>query len=48
VKEVLLPAVADNIDKYVLENWSREQRDACLDETAKSFQMGGALLSHIR
>lgn len=48
VKEVLLPAVADDIDKFVLENWTREQKDACLAETAKSFEMGGKLLSHIK
>ena len=48
VKEVLLPAVAGNIDKFVLENWTREEKDACLAETATSFQMGGKLLSHIK
>jgi hypothetical protein len=27
--------------------WSREQKDACLAQTADSFKYGGALLQHI-
>jgi len=46
-KEVLLPALRSKIDALV-DGWSREQKDACLAETARSFQYSGALLSHLR
>jgi len=46
-KEVLLPALRSKIDALV-GGWSREQKDACLGETARSFQFSGALLSHLR
>ena len=28
----------------VAEGWSREEKDVCLEETAKSFEMSGSLL----
>lgn len=46
-KEVLLPALRSKIDALV-SGWSREQKDTCLAETARSFQYSGALLSHLR
>lgn len=39
----LLDAVRASIDALA-STWSRDQKDACLNETAKSFQMSGALL----
>ena len=31
----------------MVEDWTREQKDACLAQTADSFKFGGALLQHI-
>ena len=42
----LLDAVRASIDALA-STWSRDQKDACLNETAKSFQMSGALLRAI-
>lgn len=46
-KEELLPALRSKIDALVA-GWSREQKDACLDETATSFRTGGSLLTHLK
>ena len=42
----LLDAVRASIDGLAA-GWTRDQKDACLNETAKSFQMSGALLRAI-
>ena len=46
VDKELLPALRLQIDRLA-NTWSREQKDACLAETADSFKYGGALLQHI-
>jgi len=46
VDKVLLPALRLRIDELV-DTWTREQKDACLAQTADSFKFGGALLQHI-
>lgn len=47
VKQELLPALRGKIDEMAA-GWTREQKDACLNETAESFRGGGSLLTHIR
>jgi len=47
VKADLLPRLRGRIDAMAAA-WDREQKDACLAETAASFKGGGSLLSHIR
>jgi len=47
VDKELLPALRSKIDAMV-EGWTREQKDACIAETANSFKQGGALLGHLR
>jgi len=47
VKEVLLPGLRGKIDAMAA-GWTREQKDACLAETAESFRGGGSLLTHVR
>lgn len=42
----MLDAVRASIDALAA-GWTRDQKDACLNETAKSFQMSGALLRSI-
>jgi heme oxygenase len=39
-------SLADVKDKLnaAAESWSREEKDTCLEETSKSFQMSGMLL----
>ena len=39
--------LAHAVDAMV-EGWTREQKDACIAETANSFKQGGALLGHLR
>ena len=46
-KEELLPALRTEIDATVA-TWSREQKDACLSETANSFKYGGGMLKYLR
>jgi len=46
-KEELLPSLRDKIDA-VAEQWSREQKDMCLEETAASFRYGGGMLAYLR
>jgi len=46
-KEALLPDLRDKIDA-IADAWSREQKDACLAETASSFKSGGAVLTYLR
>jgi len=46
-KEELLPTLRSKIDALVA-GWTREQKDACLAETANSFRTGGSLLSHLK
>merc|ERR1740136_283155 len=46
-KEVLLPALRDQIDAMA-NSWTREQKDACLAETAATFKGGGSLLTYLR
>ena len=47
VDKELLPGLRGKIDDMVGE-WSREQKDACLAETATSFRTGGSLLQHLK
>jgi len=47
VDKVLLPGLRSQIDAMVA-GWTREQKDACLAETANSFKTGGSLLTHLR
>jgi heme oxygenase len=47
VDKELLPALRSKIDAMV-GGWTREQKDACIAETANSFKQGGALLAHLR
>merc|ERR1719198_2681123 len=47
VKAELLPALRKKIDAMANE-WSREEKDMCLDETSKSFKYGGSLLKYIK
>jgi heme oxygenase len=47
IKETLLPGLRGKIDAMAA-GWTREQKDACLAETAESFRGGGSLLTHIR
>ncbi|KAG5185645.1 heme oxygenase-like protein [Tribonema minus] len=42
----LLDAVRVNIDAMA-DGWSREEKDECLDETARTFKYGGSLLGSI-
>jgi len=46
-KAELLPALRAKIDALA-DTWTREQKDACLAETAGSFRYSGSLLSHLR
>ena len=46
-KEELLPKLREQIDNMA-GTWSREQKDACLAETAASFKGGGSLLRYLR
>lgn len=46
-KEALLPNLRAKID-MVAETWTREQKDACLVETAASFRYGGGMLGYLR
>lgn len=46
-KEALLPGLRGKIDEMAL-TWSREEKDACLAETAASFRGGGSLMGSIR
>jgi len=46
-KEELLPTLRAKIDAKAAE-WTREQKDACLAETAASFKGGGGLLTYLR
>jgi len=46
-KEELLPSLRDKIDA-VAETWTREQKDACLEQTAASFRYGGGMLAYLR
>ena len=46
-KEELLPSLRGKIDATA-ETWSREQKDACLAETANSFRYGGGMLAYLR
>jgi len=46
-KEELLPDLRDKIDA-VAETWSREQKDACLEQTANSFRYGGGMLGYLK
>ena len=43
----LLPALRTKIDEMAA-GWSREEKDACLDQTANSFRYSGGLLSYLR
>eukprot|EP00617_Octactis_speculum_P009805 CAMPEP_0185776436 /NCGR_PEP_ID=MMETSP1174-20130828/85667_1 /TAXON_ID=35687 /ORGANISM="Dictyocha speculum, Strain CCMP1381" /LENGTH=227 /DNA_ID=CAMNT_0028464389 /DNA_START=225 /DNA_END=908 /DNA_ORIENTATION=+ len=43
----LLADVATSIDGLT-EDWTREEKDACLQETASAFQNGGALLGYLK
>ena len=43
----LLPALRTKIDEMAA-GWSREENDACLDQTANSFRYSGGLLSYLR
>ena len=46
-KEELLPKLREQIDNMA-GTWNREQKDACLAETAASFKGGGSLLRYLR
>jgi len=46
VKE-LLGGCAATIDAKA-KQWSREQKDACLQETESAFKFGGSLLGYLR
>lgn len=46
VKE-LLGAVSESIDELAA-TWTAEERQACLEETARAFQLGGALLGYLK
>jgi len=46
-KEELLPGLRGEIDATVAK-WTREQKDACLAETANSFKYGGSMLKYLR
>lgn len=46
-KDELLPNLRGKIDA-VAEQWTREQKDACLAETAASFRSGGGMLAYLR
>lgn len=46
-KEELLPTLRGKIDATA-ETWNREQKDACLAETARSFKFGGGMLAYLR
>jgi len=46
VDKELLPGLRAKIDAMAAE-WTREQKDLCLSETAGSFQQGGSLLQHL-
>lgn len=46
-KEELLPRLREQIDLKAAE-WTREQKDACLQETAASFKGGGSMLKYLR
>jgi len=46
-KEELLPKLRAKIDAVAAE-WTREQKDACLNETANSFRYGGGMLAYLR
>jgi len=46
-KEELLPALRLQIDNMA-DTWTREQKDACLAETAATFKGGGSLLTYLR
>ena len=46
VDKELLPALRGEIDALAA-TWTREQKDACLAQTADSFKYGGALLQHL-
>jgi heme oxygenase len=47
VKQELLPALRAKIDAMAA-GWTREQKDACLAQTAASFKYSGGLLGHLR
>jgi heme oxygenase len=46
-KDELLPALRLQIDNMA-DTWTREQKDACLAETAATFKGGGSLLTYLR
>lgn len=46
-KEELLPNLRGQIDRMAA-GWSREEKDACLAETAASFKGGGSVLKYLR
>lgn len=46
-KEELLPRLREQIDAMA-SGWTREQKDACLEETAASFKGGGSMLKYLR
>ena len=41
----MLANVRDNLNE-VAESWTREQKDRCLEETAKSFQVSYSPMTH--
>ena len=41
----MLANVRDNLNE-VAESWTREQKDRCLEETAKSFQVSHSPMTH--
>ena len=41
--EKSLAEVKENLNEAA-EKWTREEKDICLEETSKSFQLSGALL----
>lgn len=43
LKEELLPSVRSKIDE-IAEDWSREEKDKCLEETELSFKYSGSIL----
>jgi heme oxygenase len=46
-KEELLPALRQQIDNMAA-SWTREEKDACLAETAATFKGSGGLLNYLR
>lgn len=46
-KAELLPTLRSKIDA-VAEQWTREQKDMCLEETANTFRYGASMLAYLR